>query len=178
MVGGGGALPYLKVVGKFPAIVPYFLTFSDPVESSFYGSTRSQWPPLSAEKNCILSIPLSSMMIGPKVGLIFLYFTWNSDIDLDSNSVDYQLWIIEIHTLVWAQSWPSGYCELSIKSQIGILCFFIPCIFWYHGHSWIKLLLPAITSTVNIHFFLEHLTTYSFYPVRYIGLCLPLFILA
>ncbi len=62
-------LPYLGMVGRFRGDDPRVGDFqSDWVP--FYTSTRSDWPPLSAEK-IGLSLPhLVPEILGPKVGLI------------------------------------------------------------------------------------------------------------
>ncbi len=40
-VGGGGVLPYIKVVGNLYVIYPPFWTFSGPIESPNYVLTQS-----------------------------------------------------------------------------------------------------------------------------------------
>ncbi len=59
-VPGAGETPILEGGRAVPHDWPPILTFSDPVGSSLYGSTRSHWPKLSAENNRFVSIPVSS----------------------------------------------------------------------------------------------------------------------
>ncbi len=57
--GGGGALPYLNMVGNFHSIDPRFLTFSDPIGSLFYAQL-DLIDHLILQKNLFVSIIFSS----------------------------------------------------------------------------------------------------------------------
>ncbi len=65
-----GALTYLNMVGNFHSIDPCFWYFSIP-SGPFLWTTRSYWPPLSAEKIGLSLSHLVPEIIWPKVGLIF-----------------------------------------------------------------------------------------------------------
>ncbi len=58
--------PPLSCFGDFQCDDPRFWDFQYDLRSLFYTSTQSDWPPLSAEKNCL---PLSHLVpekLGPK----------------------------------------------------------------------------------------------------------------
>ncbi len=58
------------MVGWFCGDDPVFEIFY-PIGSLFYASSRSDWPPLSAEKVSLSLSHLVSEILGPKVGLMF-----------------------------------------------------------------------------------------------------------
>ncbi len=53
-----GVLPYLGMVGRFRGDDPHFMIVNV-IWSLLYGATRSDWPPLSAEK---ISLCLSHLV--------------------------------------------------------------------------------------------------------------------